>query len=93
MSVSEEFQEEIRLARMEEERESRTLESEITDLDAEVHDLTKRLTEMTGTAGQAAENVIRLRARVRALEAENIALAASLGKAIARAATTTEAKS
>lgn len=76
---------------MEEEREARTLESEITDLDAEVHDLTKRLTEMTETAGHAAATAILLRRRVRALEAENTSLAASLGKAIARAATTPEA--
>lgn len=91
MNLREEFQEEIRLARMEEERETRTLESEIEDLDAEVHDLTRRLTEMTATAGQAAETAISLRTRVRALEAENTALAASLGKAIARATITPEA--
>lgn len=63
MSLSEEFQDEIRLARLEEERETRTLESEIEDYAEEARDLRKRLEEVTASLAEALEANTSLRRR------------------------------
>lgn len=63
MNLREEFQDEIRLARLEEEREARTLESEIDDYADEARDLRRQLEKVTADLAEALESNTSLRRR------------------------------
>lgn len=79
MSLSEEFQDEIRLARLEEERETRTLESEIEDYAEEAKDLRRRLESVAASLAATLEVLTDLRRR-NAIQARRIAQLESEGR-------------